>query len=409
MNNCRSCNASLGEPFLSFGTSPLSNSYLSKKQLQQFEPTYPLDLYLCERCYLMQLDVFESAQKIFSHEYAYFSSCSDSWLQHCKSYVEMMCERFAITPEWFVVEIASNDGYLLQFFKEKGIPHLGIEPALQTAFAAVKKGIPTEAEYFTLEFAEKMIRNRQSANLIIGNNVLAHNPNLNDFVEGMKQLLKPEGIITMEFPHVLKMLENVEFDTIYHEHFSYLSFYSVKTLFEKHCLSIFDVEELPTHGGSLRIYAQHTNTGKQAVLKSVNDLIEKERINGIFSTELYTRFSENVKRVKRYLLSTLIEIKRQNKKIAGYGAPAKGNTLLNYCGIRTDFIDFTVDRNPMKQGKFLPGSRIPIYEPDVIFKAKPDYLFILPWNIKTEVMQQMKEIKSWGGKFLIAIPEVEII
>jgi hypothetical protein len=408
MEKCRSCGAKLGEPFLSLGNSPLSNSYLTAGQLARFEATYPLDLFLCPSCFLVQIDVFEKAETIFDGDYAYFSSFSDSWLLHCKQYVEMMIKRFGIGASCFVVEIASNDGYLLQYFKERGIPCLGVEPALNTAQAAQRKGIDTEPAYFTAALASRMREQGRAADLIIGNNVLAHNPNINDFIAGHAILLKPSGIITMEFPHLLQMIKHVEFDTVYHEHFSYLSLHAVTLLFKRHGLVIFDVDEIPTHGGSLRIYARHAKNEALPVLPQVLAVLAKERDAGLFTNAVYHDFSNRVAKVKRDLLAFLIEAKNTGKTISGYGAPAKGNTLLNYCGIRTDFIDYTVDRSPHKQGKFLPGCRIPIFSPDKIAQTKPDYLLILPWNIKDEIIAQMAHIRPWGGKFVTAIPELKV-
>ncbi|MCG2735263.1 MAG: class I SAM-dependent methyltransferase [Candidatus Methanoperedenaceae archaeon] len=409
MHKCRACNTNLGEPFLSLGNSPLSNAYLSKEDLHRMEPYYPLEVYVCEKCYLVQLEEFETAKNIFSSDYAYFSSYSESWLQHCKNYTEMMINRFGFDKNSFVVEIASNDGYLLQYFKHHGIPVLGIEPASNTAHVAIKKGIPTDITFFDTSHAERMRNEGKLADLIIGNNVLAHNPNLNDFVEGLKQALKSDGIITMEFPHLLKLIEGNQFDTIYHEHFSYFSFYTVQKLFSSHDLEIFDVEEIPTHGGSLRIYARHKDDKSKAITNKIRDLLKKEEIAGIFDLNTYYNFCEKVKLTKRKLLQFLVQAKNDGQKIVGYGAPAKGNTLLNYCGIRTDFLDYTVDRSPYKQNKYLPGTHIPIKNPDKIKEDKPDYVLILPWNIKDEIMEQMSYIRDWKGKFIIPIPEPKIV
>jgi SAM-dependent methyltransferase len=409
MEKCRLCGSRLGDAFLSLGSSPLSNSYLAPDKLSAMEPFYPLDVYVCETCFLVQIDEVEKAQNIFDHGYAYFSSYSDSWLAHCRAYVDMMMKRFTITKSWFVVELASNDGYLLQYFKQHGIPLLGIEPAENTANEARKKGIPTDAVYFTQQYAKKLMSDGKPADLIIANNVLAHNPNINDFTAAMATLLKPEGIVTVEFPHVLTMLAHNEFDTIYHEHYSYLSLFSVEKLFASHGLTVFDVEEIPTHGGSLRVYAQQETSGKNRVSENVARVIEKEKAAGLFSTETYGRFRANVEKVKRDLLVFLIEQKKAGKAVVGYGAPAKGNTLLNYCGIRTDLLEYTVDRSPHKQGKFLPGTHIPVFGPDKIRETKPDYVLILPWNIQDEIMQQMAHIRDWGGKFCVAIPEMREI
>lgn len=405
---CRACNNELREPFLSLGNSPLSNAFLSKEELNQMEIYYPLDIYVCEKCYLVQLEEFENAKNIFSSEYAYFSSYSESWLQHCKNYTEMMISRFGFDKDSFVVEIASNDGYLLQYFRQHDIPVLGIEPASNTAEVAIKKGIPTDITFFDTPYARKMKKSGKFANLIIGNNVLAHNPNLNDFVEGLKILLKPDGIITMEFPHLLKIIEGNQFDTIYHEHFSYFSFYTVQKLFSSHDLELFDVEEIPTHGGSLRIYGKHKKDKSRAVTSRVGNLLEKEKSSGLLDLKTYYSFGKKVESTKRKLLQFLIQAKNEGKKIVGYGAPAKGNTLLNYCGIRADFLDYTVDRSPHKQNKYLPGTHIPIKHPDKIKEDKPDYILILPWNIKEEIMGQMSFIRAWGGKYVIPIPELKI-
>ena len=405
MTLCRACNNKLKKPFLSLGNSPLSNAFLSKENLNQMEIYYPLDVYVCEKCFLVQLEEFETAKNIFSSDYAYFSSYSESWLQHCKNYTEMMIKQFGFNKNSFVMEIASNDGYLLQYFKQHGIPVRGVEPASNTAEIAIRKGIPTDITFFDELYAKKM---RESADLIIGNNVLAHNPNLNDFVKGLKIALKPNGVITMEFPHLLKLMEENQFDTIYHEHFSYFSFYSVQKLFNSHNLVLFDVEEIPTHGGSLRIYGKHKKDESKIVTNRVGDLLKKEKSCGLMELKTYNDFRKKVEATKRKLLQFLIQAKNEGKKIVGYGAPAKGNTLLNYCGIRTDFLDYTVDRSPHKQNKYLPGTHIPIKHPDKIKEDKPDYVLILPWNIKNEIMEQMSYIREWSGKFVIPIPEVRI-
>lgn len=409
MVRCRICDTNLGEPFLSLGNSPLSNAYLYEEDLHRMEPYYPLDVYVCENCYLVQLEEFETTKNIFSSDYAYFSSFSESWLQHCKNYTEMMIKRFCFNRNSFVVEIASNDGYLLQYFMQHGIPVLGIEPASNTAEVAIKKGIPTDITFFDISHAQRIREAGKQADLIIGNNVLAHNPNLNDFVKGLKLALKSDGIITMEFPHLLKLIEGNQFDTIYHEHFSYFSFYTVQKLFASHNLELFDVEEIPTHGGSLRIYARHKEDKSRAITNNIRDLLKKEETAGIFDLNTYYDFSKKVKLTKRKLLQFLIQAKNEGKKIVGYGAPAKGNTLLNYCGIRTDFLDYTVDRSPHKQDKYLPGTHIPIIHPNKIKEDKPDYILILPWNIKDEIMEPMSFIREWGGKFVIPIPEVVVL
>jgi SAM-dependent methyltransferase len=409
MLRCRACDTNLGGPFLSLGNSPLSNAYLSKYDLHRMEPYYPLEIYVCKECYLVQLEEFETAKNIFSSDYAYFSSYSESWLQHCKNYTELMINHFGFDENSFVVEIASNDGYLLQYFRQHGIPVLGIEPASNTAEVAIKKGIPTDITFFDTSHAKRMRKVGKLADLIIGNNVLAHNPDLNDFVEGLRIALKPEGVITMEFPHLLRLIEENQFDTIYHEHFSYFSFYSVQKLFAFHELVLFDVEEIPTHGGSLRIYGKHRNDESKAVTDRVESILEKEKSTGLLDLKTYYDFGKKVESTKRKLLQFLIHTKNQGKKIVGYGAPAKGNTLLNYCGIRTDFVDYTVDKSPYKQNKYLPGTHIPINHPDMIKKDKPDYVLILPWNIKDEIMEQTSYIREWGGKFVVPIPEVVVI
>lgn len=409
MDKCRVCGFELKEPFLSLGNSPISNSFLSKDDLNKMEPYYPLDIYICENCLLVQLEEFETAKNIFSSNYAYYSSYSESWLQHCKSYTQMIINRFGFNKNSFVVEIASNDGHLLQYFKQNNIPILGVEPASNIAEAAKKIGIPTDITFFDTSYARKLKDAGKLADLIIGNNVLAHNPDLNDFVEGLKIALKPDGIITMEFPHLLRLIKENQFDTIYQEHFSYFSFYSVQKLFASHGLVLFDVEEIPTHGGSLRIYGKHKSDESKAITYHVSDLLEKERSAGLLDLKTYYEFGKKVELTKRKLLLFLIQTKNEGKKIVGYGAPAKGNTLLNYCGIRTDFLDYTVDRSPYKQNKYLPGTHIPIKHPDNIKDDKPDYILILPWNIRDEIMEQISYIHEWGGKFVIPIPEVEVL
>jgi SAM-dependent methyltransferase len=407
---CRICGANLEEPFLSLGKSPVANSLLTREDLHKMEPYFPLDLYVCQSCWLVQLEEFEAPEKIFSSDYPYFSSYSESWLKHCKNYAEMMIERFGFDKNSFVVEVGSNDGYLLQYFKEHNIPVLGVEPAENVARTAIEKGIPTDITFFNTSYARKLREKGKLVDLIIGNNVLAHNPNLHDFVEAMKVALKPNGIITMEFPHLMRLIQENQFDTIYHEHFSYFSFYAVKKLFSLHELEIFDVEEIPTHGGSLRIYAKHkgANSKLLATTKRVEELLKKEKDFGLFDLQTYSNFRKKVEATKRAFLLFLIQAKNEGKKIVGYGAPAKASTLLNYCGVRTDFIDYTVDRNPHKQGKFIPGVHIPIKHPDKIKEDKPDYVIIFPWNIKDEIMEQLKYIREWGGKFVVPIPELKV-
>jgi hypothetical protein len=404
---CRFCGTALKHTFVDLGMSPLCESYVSTSQLNQMEPFYPLHVYVCENCFLVQLEEYVKPEAIFT-EYAYFSSYADSWLKHVQSYTDMIVRRFKLGVQSFVVEIASNDGYLLQYFVEKGIPSLGIEPAANVAKVAIQKGIPTLVEFFGRESALKLSAEGKSPDLIIGNNVLAQVPDLNDFVAGMKTLLGPQGVITIEFPHLMRLMSENQFDTIYHEHFSYFSFITAEKIFTAHGLTLFDVDELPTHGGSLRIYACHTEDKSKRVSERVDAIRRQEELAGFTRIEHYTGFAEQVKETKRKLLDFLIDAKREGKKIAGYGAPGKGNTLLNYCGIREDFLDYTVDRNPYKQGKYLPGTHIPVYAPEKIDITRPDYLLILPWNFKDEIMQQMAHIRNWGGQFIIPIPEVQI-
>lgn len=404
---CRFCNNPLQESFVDLGMSPLSNSYLSSVDLNNMEPFYPLHAYVCAACFLVQLPEFQSPEQIFS-DYAYFSSFSETWLKHAKNYVEQMINRFHFDSMSQVVEIASNDGYLLQYFKERGIPVLGIEPAKNVAEIAEQTGIPTLTEFFGSETASQLCKDGKQADLLLGNNVLAHVPDLNDFVQGLKILLKPNGVITMEFPHLLNLIKENQFDTIYHEHFSYLSLLTVEKVFAARGLTIFDVEELPTHGGSLRIYARHADDESKPITDNAAKLLKREEFEGLNNLETYTSFSSKVQKMKRNILKFLIEAKNNGKSIAGYGAPAKGNTLLNYCGIRTDFIDYTVDRSHHKQGLLLPGTHIPIYHPDKLMETKPDYLVILPWNLKDEIMGHMDHIRKWGGKFMTLIPDVRI-
>jgi len=405
---CRFCGTELQTVFVDLGMSPLSNAYVPEDRLHQGETFYPLLTYVCSSCFLVQLLQYESPDVIFS-DYAYFSSYSDTWLEHSKKYVNMITERLKLDQNSTVIELASNDGYLLQYFKEKNIPVLGIEPAENVAQAAIEKGVPTVSKFFGEKLAQELTTEGTKADLIVGNNVLAHVPGINDFVGGMKILLKPDGVITMEFPHLLQLIKHNQFDTIYHEHFSYLSLYSVERIFNKHGLKLFDVEELLTHGGSLRIYATHIDNEDFRILESIHKLRDTERYEGITDIFNYQTFTEKVKKTKRELLQELVRLKNEGNKIVGYGAAAKGNTLLNYCGIRTDIIDYVVDRNPHKIGKYLPGTRIPIKHPDAVKTDKPDYLFILPWNIKDEIISQNSFIREWGGKFIIPIPSVDII
>ncbi len=405
---CRFCNTPLTHSFVDLGTSPLANSYLKREELNKMEPFFPLHAYVCINCFLVQVPESQSPEALFG-DYAYFSSYSDTWLKHAKDYTDLIVSRFGFDPQSLVIEIASNDGYLLRYFQEKSIPVLGIEPAKNVAKVAREAGIPTLVEFFGLELSRKLVAEGKSADLVVGNNVLAQVPTLNNFVQGMKTVLKPRGIITMEFPHLMRLMEENQFDTIYHEHFFYFSFTNVEKVFAKHGLRLFDVDELPTHGGSLRIYARHENDASKPVTPKVEELKKREEGKGYGDLALYRSFGEKVKETKRNILEFLIQAKREGKSIAGYGAPAKGNTLLNYCGIGTDFIDYTVDRSPHKQAHFLPGTRIPIYHPDKIKETRPNYLFILPWNLKEEIMQQMSHVREWGGRFVVPIPKVEVM
>lgn len=404
---CRFCGDALRHTFVDLGMSPLCQTHITEEQLNHMEPFYPLHAYVCSHCFLVQLDEYVSPGEIFS-EYAYFSSYSDSWVEHARRYTEAMIKRFKIGSKSKVMEIASNDGYLLQHFVAKGVPVLGIEPAANVAAVAVEKGIPTTARFFGQESAKGLVADHGHADLLLGNNVLAHTPALNDFVAGMKIALKPHGVLTMEFPHLLRLMEENQFDTIYHEHFSYFSFITVEQVFAKHGITLFDVEELPSHGGSLRIYGRHTEDEGNPVAERVTELKQREIDTGVSKIETYALFEERVKEAKRKILAFLIDVKRAGKVVVGYGAPGKGNTLLNYCGIRQDFIDYTVDRSPHKQGRYTPGTHIPILHPDKIRQTKPDYLFILPWNLREEIMETMAYIREWGGRFVVPIPEVKV-
>ena len=406
--NCRFCNTPLQHVMVDLGMSPPCESYVSFEQVNHMEPFYPLCVYVCERCFLVQLQEYISSQAIFSH-YAYFSSYSTSWLQHAERYVTMISERLGLGSQSKVVELASNDGYLLQYFKQRGIPCLGIEPAANVAAAAQAKGIETVVAFFGRETAQKLRDEGLQADLLLGNNVLAHVPDINSFVGGMQVLLAPGGVITMEFPHLVRLMEGNQFDTIYHEHFSYLALGVVERIFAHHGLTVFDVDELATHGGSLRIYACHSGPEAPAPSERIAKVRREEADWHLDSLEGYAGFAQQVITTKFNLLDCLIQLKRQGKTIAGYGAPGKGNTLLNYCGIRTDLLDYTVDRNPFKHGKYLPGTHIPIFSPDRIAETRPDYLLILPWNLKDEIVTQMAYIREWGGQFIVPIPQVEII
>ena len=409
LRKCRFCDAPLKVTFSDLGMSPLSNAYLKPEQLGRHENFYPLHAWVCEKCLLVQLEQFEPPEQIFTDQYAYFSSYSDTWLEHSRVYVDYMMKRFGFGPKHLVVEVASNDGYLLQYFVQRGVPVLGIEPAANCARAAEKKGVPTITRFFGTRTADDLATQGKKADLLLGNNVLAHVPDLNDFVRGMKRLLAPGGVITMEFPHLLTLIEQNQFDTIYHEHFSYFSFLTVEKVFAHHGIAVFDVEELPTHGGSLRIFGRHREDASKPIGDRAAALKEKEQRAGLDAIGAYTAFDDKVKRTKRRLLEFLVDIKNDGKRIVGYGAPAKGNTLLNYCGVRSDFLDFTVDRSPHKQGCYLPGTRIPVFHPDKIREVRPDYVLILPWNIRDEIMQQIAYVRDWGGRFVVPIPQVTVL
>jgi len=404
---CRLCGAPLTSTFVDLGMSPLCESFLAADQLDQMEPYFPLRVMTCDRCFLVQLREYVAPDHIFT-TYAYFSSYSTSWVAHAKAYCEMIAKRLQLGKDSLVVELASNDGYLLQHFAPLGVLAVGVEPAANVAEAARAKGVETIVDFFGVRLAKKMAADGRSADLIAGNNVLAQVPDLNDFVGGIKLLLKPEGVVTLEFPHLERLIDESQFDTIYHEHFSYFSLTTIDIMAGRHGLKLIDVEELPTHGGSLRVYLAHEASAR-TVSPRVTDLIERERRLGFRDMATYAGFGLKVQQVKRDLLATLIDLKRQGKRICGYGAPGKGNTLLNYCGIGPDFLDFTVDRNPYKHGRFTPGQHVPIHAVEMIDKVRPDYLLILPWNLKTEIMQQMRHIGAWGGKFIVPIPTCAII
>ncbi|HED36473.1 MAG TPA: methyltransferase domain-containing protein [Gammaproteobacteria bacterium] len=408
MPKCRFCGMQIEHSFVDLGMSPLCQTHILPAELNKFETFYPLHAFVCTECWLVQLDEFVSPEEIFS-DYDYFSSFSTSWVEHAKKYSEKMTAELALNESSLVVEVASNDGYLLQHFVGNSIPVLGIEPAANVADAAVEKGIRTTVRFFGECTAESVKSEFGTADLLLGNNVLAHVPDINDFVRGMKILLSETGTITMEFPHLLNLIQLNQFDTIYHEHFSYLSFYTVQKIFAHHGITLFDVEEIPTHGGSLRIYGKHDTDDSRAVSANVKKLIDKEVSFGINDLGIYKKYEEQVKETKRKLLSFLIEARNEGKTVVGYGAPGKGNTLLNYCAIRQDFLDYTVDLSTQKQGKFTPGCRLPILDPSAIKETKPDYVLVLPWNLIDEISRQHSYISEWGGKFVVPIPEVKII
>lgn len=400
---CRFCGEKLTQTFVDLGLSPIANNYLEVKSDKKTEKFYPLHAYVCSKCLLVQLPSDHTEDEIFTDDYAYFSSYSASWLAHAKTYVGMITKKLKLGKKSFVIEIASNDGYLLQYFKEKQIPALGIEPCDSVARVAIKKGIPTLKKFFGEDLGKKLKKRGKQADLVIANNVLAHVPQLNDFVSGLKKVIKPEGVITVEFPHLLQLMRKNEFDTIYHEHYSYFSFTTVRDIFASHGLIIFDVEELNTHGGSLRIYAGHSEALRK-ISKRVQTLLTREKRMGLLKLATYRAFRNRVYATKLRFSKFLVQARKKGKTVVAYGAPAKGNTFINFLGIKKDLINYTVDANPHKQNHLLPGSHIPVVSPDVIFKTKPDYVVILPWNLKDEIVKQMSGVRKWGAKFIVAIP-----
>ena len=406
--NCRGCGTLLQDEFIDLGEAPPSNSFLTEQELRIPEMKYPLKLFVCAECFLVQLDEYKKSKEIFSNDYVYFSSYSRTWLEHAHRYVDMMTERFQLNARSLVVEMASNDGYLLQYFKPKGVPVLGIEPSSSVARVAVEKGIETVVDFFGVALAESLVAQGRRADVITANNVLAHVPDINDFVRGMKILLKPEGVITAEFPHLMELVENNQFDTIYQEHFSYFSLHTVLGIFKKHGLILFDVDTLDTHGGSLRIYAAHEKDTTKKVSSNILNLLRLEKNKGVLSMDYYKGFSRKVEKVKSDILDFLSREKLAGKKIVAYGAAAKGNTLLNYCGIRGDFIDFVVDASVYKQGKFLPGSHIPVVSEEKISQTRPNFILILPWNLKDEITAQLSYVRQWGAQLVVPIPSLEI-
>lgn len=407
--NCRFCKHTVETEFADLVNSPASNSYLTYEQLNEPEVFYPLKVMVCEKCFLVQVDEYKKSADIFNADYAYFSSFSTSWLAHCKKYTEMMIARFGFNDKSLVTEIASNDGYLLQYFKENNVPVLGIEPTANTAAVAIKKGIPSVVDFFGVRLATQLAKEGKKSDLLLGNNVLAHVPDIMDFVGGMKIILKDNGVITMEFPHLYQLVLNNQFDTIYHEHFSYLSFTTVSKIFEANGLEMFDVEEVPTHGGSLRIFAKHKSDSSKAIGANVANMLKKEADAGMTSLNYYKNFQIKIENIKNDLLEFLLQQKKAGKKVAAYGAAAKGNTLLNYCGVKNDLISFVVDANPAKQNKYMPASHIPIVLEERIKADKPDYIIILPWNIKDEIVKQLDYVKTWNCKFVVPIPKLQIL
>ena len=407
--NCRSCNEILYHMFIDLVSAPPSNSFLTREGLDEPEVYYPLKLFVCENCFLVQIDEYKKSHEIFDGNYAYFSSYSKSWLGHAKKYVDMVIERFCLNDKSQVIEIASNDGYLLQYFKPRNIPVLGVEPADNVAQTAMQKGIETITEFFGEKLARQLAARGQKADLLIGNNVFAHVPRVNDFIAGMKIILKESGIITMEFPHLMRLIEQNQFDTIYHEHYSYFSFHTTLFILEKHGLEVFDVDEIPTHGGSLRIYAKHKEDTTKAISPNVTVLLQREEKKGMRKLEYYLGFQQKADRIKFDLLGFLLKQRQDGRKVSAYGAAAKGNTLLNYCGIKGDLVEFVVDASPQKQGKFLPGSHIPVVSENKIRELKPDFVLILPWNIRDEIMVQLDYIRDWGGRFVVPIPSLQVL
>lgn len=407
MSTCRSCAARLEEPFLALGPIPISNAFLRAEQLDLPEPFYPLDVRFCAACGLVQIDDVPIEGSLFDGDYVYFSSFSQSWLAHCRAYTDAIVSRLGLGAAQFVVEIASNDGYLLQYFGARGVPVLGVEPTANTAAAAVARGVPTEVAFFGADYAKQLVAGRGRADLVIANNVLAHVPQLNDFVSGLAELLAPAGTITIEFPHLLELVRQRQFDTIYHEHYSYFSLLAATALFERHGLSVYDVDELPTHGGSLRLYVGHR--GVHALRSAVGAVIARERAEGLHEAARYRQFASEVAALRDELVAFFARTRAAGQTIVGYGAPAKGNTLLNYCGIGRAELPFTVDKSPHKQGRFLPGTHIPVLAPEAIADAKPALVLILPWNLKAEIMEDLAQIRAWGGEFVIPIPRLEVL
>ena len=406
---CRFCKTELSNTFIDLLNSPASNSFLKPAELNEPETFYPLKVYTCQECFLVQVDEYKKSDAIFNSDYVYFSSYSTSWLQHAKEYTGLMTRRFGYNEQSLVIELASNDGYLLQYFKEKNIPVLGIEPTANTAEVAIAKGIDSVVDFFGVRLAKALLAKNIQADLLLGNNVLAHVPDIVDFVAGMKIILKASGVVTMEFPHLMQLVDNNQFDTIYHEHFSYLSFTTVQKIFASQGLGLFDVDEIPTHGGSLRIYAKHAEDSSKAISPNVEKLLQKEAAKGMNGLAYYDNFQQKALQVKLDLTDFLIQQKRAGKKVAAYGAAAKGNTLLNYCGIKNDLIEFVVDANPHKQNKYLPASHIPVMNEQYLKDRQPDFVIILPWNLKDEITAQLSYIKTWGGQFVVPIPALQII